>query len=85
MCALNQRLLRETEDSVLTLDLATYQTEDVAQWLCALQHRAMCSVSVDKATLVVGLARLDVFLGLRGEEAKVLLYPIKEDLEEEIK
>ena len=85
MCAVNKRLLRETEDNVLTLDLATYQTEDAAQWLCALQHRAMCSVSVDKATLVVGLVRLDAFLGLREEEVKVLLYLIKEDLEEEIK
>ena len=85
MCAVNQRLLRETEDSVLTLDLATYQMVDAVQWLCALQHRAMYNVSVDKATLEVGLARLDVFLGLREEEVKVLLYLIKEDLEEEIK
>ena len=72
-------------DSVLTLDLATYQMEDAAQWLCALQHRAMCSVFVGKATLEVGLDRLDVFLGLQEEEVKVLLYLIKEDLEEEIK
>ena len=85
MYAINQRLLREMEGSVLTLDLATYQMEDAAQWLCALQHRAMYNVSVDKATLEVGLARLDVFLGLREEEVKVLLYLIKEDLVEEIK
>ena len=85
MYAINQRSFRGMEGSVLTLDLATYQTEDAAQWLCALQHRAMCSVSVDKATLEVGLARLDVFLGLREEEVKVLLYLIKEDLVEEIK
>ena len=85
MYATHQRLFREMEDSVHMLDPATYQMEDAAQWLCALQHRAMYNVSVDKATLEVGLARLDVFLGLREEEVKVLLYLIKEDQEEEIK
>ena len=85
MYAINQRLLREMEDSVLTLDLATYQMEDAAQWPCALQHRAMCSVFVGRAILEVALVRLDVFLGLREEEVKVLLYLIKEELEEEIK
>ena len=85
MYAINQRLLREMEGSVLTLDLATYQMEDAAQWPCALQHQVMYNVSVGKGTLEVGLARLDVFLGLQEEEVKVLLYLIKEDLEEEIK
>ena len=61
MYAINQRLLREMEDSVLTLDLATYQMEDAAQWPCALQHRAMCSVFVGRAILEVALVRLDVF------------------------
>ena len=85
MYAINQRLLREMEDSVRTLDLATYQMEVAALWPFALQHLVMYSVSVDKAILEVALVRLDVFLGLLEEEVKVLLYLIKEDLEEEIK
>ena len=69
-------------DSVLTLDLAIYQMEDAVRWLCALQRRVMYSVSVDRATLVVALGQLDVFLGSQEEEVKVLLYLIKGVLEE---
>ena len=72
-------------DSVRMLDLAIYQMEDAALWLCALQHQAMCNVFVGKATLEVELVPSDVFLDLREEEVKVLLYLIKEDLVEEIK
>ena len=53
MYSINECLLREMEDSVHTLDLAIYQMEDAALWLCALQPQAMYNVFVGKATLEV--------------------------------